>query len=258
MLSELARLAIAPAFVACVTLVARRLGPSSAGFLAALPVVAGPIIGLLVAAHGNEFGATAALGTAIGTGATMIFAIVYAVLAQRLRPVACLLASYAAYFTAAGASIAIPVTWPFAIAVPVITYVLVMRAFPRTSAPLKPLPAPAWDIPVRITATFVLVATVTTLARFIGPKVAGLVTPMPIITAVLAVFSHSQGGAEFASVLLRALVRGLVSYVSFFWFLAALLPHAHAVYVFATGVLGCLLMHAILARLTAPARPAQA
>lgn len=252
MLTELVKLAVAPMFVAVVTLVARRLGPSSAGFLAALPLVGAPILGLLVAAHGNAFGATSALGTAIGTGATMVFALVYASLAPRLSPLPCLLASYAAYFAAAGLSIAIPVTWPFAVAVPVITWLLVLRAFPTPAVPLTSLPAPRWDIPVRVAATLLLVATVTSLARLVGPKIAGLVTPIPIITAVLAVFSHSQGGPAFSAVLLRSLVRGLVTFVSFFWLVAALLPLAHAAYVFACGALLCLMLHAGLGKLTAP------
>jgi hypothetical protein len=249
MFPELAKLAIAPAFVAVVTLVARRMGPAAAGYLAGLPVVAAPILGLLVATHGNGFGTVSALGTAIGTGATMLFALVYALLAPRLRPLPCLLASYAAYFAAAGLSAFIPVTWTFAVAVPVVAWLVSLRLFPKIDVPLSKLPAPAWDIPVRVTATFVLVATVTTLARFAGPELAGLVTPVPIITAVLAVFSHSQGGPAYSAVLLRALVRGLVTFVSFFWLAAALLPHAHAVYVLGACVAACLVLHAALSKL---------
>ena len=249
MFPELAKLAIAPTFVAVVTLVARRMGPAAAGFLAGLPMVAAPILGLLIAAHGNAFGTISALGTAIGTAATMLFALVYACLAPRLAPLPCLLSSYAAYFVAAGVSTFIPVTWPFAIAVPVITWVLVLRVFPNVDAPLRALPAPAWDIPVRVTATFTLVALVTLLARYAGPELAGLVTPIPIITAVLSVFSHSQGGPAFSAVLLRALVRGLVTFVSFFWLAAVLLPHLHAAYVLSFGALGCLLLHGALSKL---------
>lgn len=256
MLTELAKLALAPLFVAVVTLVARRLGPAAASYLAGLPLVGGPILVLLVAAHGNAFGTTSALGTAIGTGATMVFALVYARLAPRMKPALCLLCAYAAYFAAAGLSIFIPVTWPFAVLVPAASWLLVLRAFPTPHAPIKPLPAPAWDIPVRIAATFLLVATVTSLARLVGPELAGLVTPIPIITAVLAVFSHSQGGPAISAVLLRALVRGLVTFVSFFWLVAALLPLAPAAYVFASALLACLIMHAALSKLTAKPLPA--
>lgn len=256
MFPELAKLALAPVFVAVVTLVARRLGPAAAGFLAGLPVVGAPILGLLVAAHGNAFGTISALGTAIGTGATMVFALVYALLAPRMNPAWCLIASYAAYFAAAGLSVLIPVTWPFAVLVPVASWLLVLQVFPKPAGALRPLPAPAWDIPVRVTATFILVATVTSLAHVAGPELAGLVTPIPIITAVLAVFSHSQGGPDVSAVLLRALVRGLVTFVSFFWLVALLLPLAHAAYVFASALLVCLMMHAVLGKLIAPPRPA--
>lgn len=248
MLPELAKLAIAPAFVVIVTLVARRMGPQAAGFLAALPIVGGPILGVLVATHGSAFGATSALGTALGTAATMIFALVYARLAPRLGPAACLASAYAAYFAAAAASTRIPVSWPAAVVVPLASWLFVLRAFPDGALPGRPLPAPAWDLPVRALATLLLVATVTSVARLAGPELSGLITPMPIITAVLAVFSHAQGGAEVSALMLRALVRGLFTFLTFFWLVAGLLPRTSAPLAFAAAVASCLLLHAALGR----------
>ncbi len=245
---EVAKLAIAPAFVAVVTLIGRRFGASVAGFLAALPVVAGPILGLIVAAHGAVFGATAALGCAIGTAPTMLFALVFARLAPQLSPIVCLLVSYAAYFASAALAYFVPVSWPFAIAVPLASWLIVLPAFPVHDARLARTPAGRWDLPMRITATFIMVATITGLARVMGPRIAGLLTPIPIITATLAVFSHQQGGPITAAILLRALVRGIASFVMFFWVVAALLPRAGGVVAFAVGLLTCLSLHLLIQR----------
>lgn len=244
--ADLAKLAIAPMFVAIITLIGRRAGPAVAGFLAALPVVAAPILGLIVAAHGNAFGATSALGSAIGTAPTMLFAFAFARFAERLPPFSCLLAAYGVYFVATLAALAVPVSWAFAIAVPAIAWLLILRAFPHYEVELKRAPALPWDLPMRITATFILVATVTSCARALGPKVAGLVTPFPIITATLALFSYRQGGAETAAILLRSLVRGLASFMVFFWVVGFLLPRTHAVLAFSGSILTCLLFHAAL------------
>src|ERR1700741_870854 len=134
------RLALAPAFVAAITLIGRRAGPAVAGYLAGLPVVAAPILGLIVAEHGNRFGAVSALGSAIGTVPTMLFALAFARLAPRLPPLACLGAAYGAYFFATALALGLPVQWPFAIAVPWLGWLAIVRLFPQHDA--QPSAAP--------------------------------------------------------------------------------------------------------------------
>ena len=244
--SDWVRLALAPGFVAAITLIGRRAGPAVAGFLAGLPVVAAPILGLIVAEHGNRFGAVSALGAAIGTVPTMLFALGFARFAPRLSPLACLGAAYAVYLSAAALALAVPVGWVFAIALPWIGWAAILRLFPHYEAQPSAAPALPWDLPLRILASLILVLLVTAIARALGPEVAGIVTPFPIITATLALFSHRQGGAGTAAILLRALVRGLASFLVFFWSAALLLPRATAPIAFAGSTLACLAFHALL------------
>lgn len=252
---EIAKLAIAPAFVAIVTLIGRRFGASVAGFLASLPVVGGPILALIAIAHGPLYGSTAALSCAIGTGPTIVFALAYARFAPRLAPVVCLMAAYAVYFIAAGLAYFLPVTWPFGIAVPLTSWLVCLRAFPIHGVQLPRTAAPRWDLPLRVTLTFVMVAIITGLARVVGPKVAGLITPIPIITGTLAVFSHQLGGAATAATLLRALVRGIASFVTFFWVAAALLPKLPLWTAFSSALATCLTMHWLIQRFDVGAPP---
>ncbi|MGN4077180.1 hypothetical protein ACS0ZK_34345, partial [Burkholderia gladioli] len=55
------KLTLVPLFLLVVSMSGTWWGPSIAGWLAGLPVVAGPILFLLVLEHGPAFGAQAAL-----------------------------------------------------------------------------------------------------------------------------------------------------------------------------------------------------
>ncbi len=245
---EWVKLLIAPSFVVAVTLIGRRVGPSGAGFLAALPVVGGPILALLVVAHGAAFGATSALGSALGTVPTMVFALAYARLAERLSPALCLLTSYGVYFAATLLTLTLPVSWLTALAVPTLAWPLVLRAFRVEQAPQPMGPASRLDLPLRFLAALVLVTLVTASARLLGPKVAGVITPFPIITATLAAFSHHQSGSSTAASMMRGLVRGLASFVVFFWLLAFLLTRTSITLSFVGGLCACVTMHFVLSR----------
>ena len=75
-----------------------------------------------------------------------------------------------------------------------------------------------------VIATLV-VFTITELAPHIGPNIAGLISPFPILGALLAIFTHHQGGQNEAIVSLKGLTTGLASPALFFLSLALLLPH---------------------------------
>lgn len=242
----LAKLVIAPSFVAAVSVLGRRFGPALAGFLASLPVVGGPILGLLIAEQGLAFGERAALASALGAAPTMVFALAYAHAAQRLSWQAAILAAYGAYGVSAAALLSVPPSWASAVAVPLATWALTLRLFPRRE-PSNAARAPSrWDLPVRMGATVALVLLITTIARAIGPERSGLLTPFPIATAVLAVFAHRDVSASSAAVLLRALVRGLLSFTAFFLFLAVALVRLGAFTSFVLAAFVALLVHATL------------
>lgn len=247
----LAKLLSAPSFVVGISLIGRRFGPAIAGFIAALPLVAGPILALLVAEQGLAFGARAALAGAVGAAPTMVFALAYAHAARHSTWPIALSCSYLAYFASAALFFFLPTTWFTAIAAPLFTWALTLRAFPRTSATTIAVKSSSWDLPIRVVATLTLVLLITSLARVIGPERSGLLTPFPIATAVLAAFTHREGGPQMTAVLLRSLVRGLLSFVAFFIMIGLVLPQAGAVTAFLLGSLASLSVHAGLSLLSA-------
>jgi uncharacterized membrane protein YgaE (UPF0421/DUF939 family) len=54
----------------------------------------------------------------------------------------------------------------------------------------------------------VLVLLITAVAQLLGPKLTGLLTPIPIYATVLAVFTHRYEAAQNAVRLLRGVVAG--------------------------------------------------
>ncbi len=74
---------------------------------------------------------------------------------------------------------------------------------------------PAWDLPVRATCALALVLALTTAAGWLGPQLSGLLAPFPVITTVLATFTHTQRGAGEAVRLLRGMLSGFVAFAMF-------------------------------------------
>jgi hypothetical protein len=56
------------------------------------------------------------------------------------------------------------------------------------------------------------------------PHLSGLLAPFPIITSVLAVFTHAHGGVAQVSVLLRNFLVGFYGFAAFCFVLAIALP----------------------------------
>src|SRR3712207_2170416 len=75
---------------------------------------------------------------------------------------------------------------------------------------------PRWDIPARMVVATVFVALLTAVAPVLGPYLSGLLSPFPLLGAVLVVFVHRSEGATSAMKLLRGLLFGLFAPAGFF------------------------------------------
>jgi len=69
-----------------------------------------------------------------------------------------------------------------------------------------------------------LVLTLTAVSGALGPHLSGLLAPFPIITSVLAVFTHAHGGVAQVEVLLRNFLFGFYGFAAFCLVLAVALP----------------------------------
>jgi hypothetical protein len=209
----LLKLTLAPALVAGVTLAGRRWGARVAGVLAALPVVAGPILFFVALDEGRGFAARAAMGTLAGLLATIAFCLAHAWAAERLSwPLTLAIGGGA---VVAGLLVVgkLELGGGAAIVVALAILTLALRLMPRPS-PAEAVARPRWwDLPLRMLATAGLVVAVTTSARLLGARWTGLLTPFPVATSVLAVFAHAQTGSSAR--LLRGLMTGLYGFIAF-------------------------------------------
>jgi hypothetical protein len=216
-----------------------------AGVLGGLPVVAGPILLVLTLVHGRSFGADAAAGTLLGLAALTMFVVVYGRVAPRARPAPTVLAGWTAFL--AGVALLTLVHPP-----PAGALVLVGACFaggiallpaPK-SAPPGQGPLPWWDLPARAGAALALVVALTAVSGALGPHLSGLLAPFPIITSVLAVFTHAHGGADQVRVLLRNFLVGFYGFAAFCFALAITLDSMGVAAAFSIALAAALVVQA--------------
>lgn len=220
-----AKILLSPLCVIAVSLAGRRWGVAIAGLLGGLPVVAGPILLVETLLHGRGFGADAAAGTLLGLAALTAFVVVYGRVAVAAGPVRSVLCGWTAFLL--GVAILSPIQPP-----PVLSLVLVLACFALGLRLLPPTPSrppaapapPWWDLPARALAALGLVLTLTAASGALGPHLSGLLAPFPIITSVLAVFTHAHGGVAQVGVLLRNFLYGFYGFAAFCFVLAIALP----------------------------------
>jgi hypothetical protein len=250
-----AKILLSPLCVVAVSLAGRRWGTGVAGLLGGLPVVAGPILLVETLLHGRGFGADAAAGTLLGLAALTAFVVVYGRVAATRGPAASVLCGWAAFLV--GIAILSPLRPP-----PAVSLVAVAACFalgsrllpsipPRTSAVAVP---PWWDLPARALAALGLVLTLTALSGALGAHLSGLLAPFPIITSVLAVFTHAHGGFAQVGVLLRNFLFGFYGFAAFCFVLAIGLPGPGTAAAFALATAAALAVQATIFLLRAHLR----
>ncbi len=218
------KLTIVPLLIAAITFAGHRWGPAVSGWLAGLPVVAGPVLFFIAIEQGPPFAATAAVGTLAGVLGAVSFAIIYAWAAMRFSWPLSFLCGLAAYLVVVAVLNLISPPVYLAALVSVGSLILGPRLFPRTAPKVAFVVSSHAEMACRMLAGAALVVLVTHFAANLGPQLSGLFAVFPLITSVLAVFSHRHSGYEYTVLLLRGLLFGLYAFVAFCLALAMLLP----------------------------------
>jgi hypothetical protein len=208
------KLTLVPLLILGISLVQRRWGPAVAGWLSAFPVVSAPILLFIALEQGTQFAARAAAGTLAAVLATLAFALSYAWAATRFTWRISLAAAFGCY----AASVACLALWSASVAVvaPIVIAALlsVGRFFP-TPPPAAASAATSSDLAWRMAAGAVLVLSLTQFSFQLGAQLSGLLAMFPILSSVLAVFSHRRGGAGTAIRLLHGTVLGYHAFAAF-------------------------------------------
>ena len=218
------KITLVPLLIGAITLAGRRWGPSVAGWLSGLPVVAGPIMYFMALENGAEFASRAIVGMLLGVFAMLGFLLGYAWASTRWSWRLSLFCALSAYFVAVALLNPLDVSTS-AVAVMVLGVLLLApRLFPRAKLRAIGVAPPRGEIFVRMVAGAILVLAVTYFAASFGARLSGLFAMFPVISTVLAVFSHRQCGHEFTICLLRGIVFGWYAFVVFCVVLGWALP----------------------------------
>lgn len=213
------KLVLTPALIGAVSLVGRRWGPGVSGWLLGIPFTSGPIALFLALNHSATFAATAAAGTLAGAISQAAFCVAYGWLAffRRGWPLA-LTASCLAFAAATVAlrSLVLPVALLFLLVVVILVVALRLMPARDATAPSLQGPPPRGDIPARMVAATVFVLVLTGAASALGPHLTGLLAPVPLYAAILAIFAHRLQGPDAAARVLRGLLLGLFAFAGFF------------------------------------------
>ena len=218
------KLLLVPAFIGTLSLAGRRWGPAISGWLVGLPVVAGPIVFFLAVEQGRSFASGAARGTLSGLASLSAYALVYGRLSRRFDWVGSLLAGWCAFLLSTLVLERIPMP-PLVLSFLAVSgiFLLVLRLLPGIDS-LGDLPEmPAWEIVARMAAGAALVVAITGVARSLGPRLSGLLTPFPVAATVFTVFTHRFQGGAAAARLLHGLIAGSFTLAVFFFIIAATL-----------------------------------
>jgi hypothetical protein len=210
------RILLAPCFVVMVSLVARRFGVRIGGVVAGLPVIAGPILLVLAVQHGSPFASRAAVGVLLGMVGLAAFVLAYVATASWVGWPGAVAVAYAAFALAVLAMRPVSVGPLLAFVIACGALILTLGLLPRPRYPARTLlPLARWDLPFRAVCTTLAVVTVTAIATPLGPHLSGLITSLPIITAVLSAFTHAHRGRDEAGRLLRGFTIGFFAYATF-------------------------------------------
>jgi hypothetical protein len=222
------KLILSPGLIAGVTLATRRWGPIIGGWLAGMPVMAGPTLFFIAIEHGDAFAARAAGATLVALMGVAAFCLVYARMSVLAPWPPSLLAGWIAF--AAVTLLLNARAWEpvAALGASWASYAAAGRLLPREPGRVALGAPPAWDLPLRMASAVALVLAVTHFAAELGPSLSGALTPFPVAISILAAFTHAQQGSGATIRFIRAFLPAMWSFSLFCFAVAlALVPLGH-------------------------------
>ena len=210
---------IAPSLVLIATLMGRRFGNTFGGWLIALPLTSAPAAYVISSTYGFTFAYQVIDGMMFATISQIAFALFYFQTSKTRAPVISLLSGVVGF----AISTSILNEIHFSLLLKFLCVILAIIGGVKSFGKLKStrneenIPKPIWDIPIRVaTATFVVLV-ITEVSPHIGANLVGLLSPFPVLAAVLTFFTHISQGKHEAQLVLKGLITGLLTPALFFF-----------------------------------------
>lgn len=245
----ISKILLMPPLIAGVTLAVRKWGEGLGGWIGGFPWVAGPISFYIALEHGPAFAASTITSALLGSVGTILFALVYSILSARLSWLPTVLISYSVYLVVALLSLGRDISLPAATVLNLIVLTLVLYFFPKPKGKTDFRKQPSYDIPLRMIVATFFVVILTQAADYLGPTWSGILTPFPIMTSTLAVFTHSQQGSNAAIRILYGLMLAGYGFVAFLVGVAWLVPQMPIASAYGILMVGTMVINGITIRL---------
>jgi hypothetical protein len=237
------KLILAPIIIGSASQAGRKWGSAVSGWLIGLPFTSGPVTFFLALSHDRAFVFDTVRGVLSGGFSLIAYCLAYAWLSKKFGWQVSLFAGIAVF---AGMTACLQnVTLPF---IPLFFLILLtiaggLRLMPKHQPCEEELPQPGkWDIPARILIGTSFILLITGIAPYIGSRLTGLLTTIPLYASILAVFAHRHEGGAGAVNVLRGLVFGLFGFAGFYLVLGLLIPEASLAASFGAALLASLLV----------------
>lgn len=210
------KLALVALSVLSSTLAARRFGHRVGGAVAGMPMIAAPVIAILLLDHDAGQVRAVALATLVCLPAAVVHIVSFAAGAGRWSATVCISLALLAY---ACASLVLT-----QLAFPPVPVCLLALAAPAAglwftahhAGPATPVAVPRLELVLRIAVAVAMAALIIAGADVLPPAVSGLLLAVPITGSVLPCFTLPRYGAAATRSLMAGFLQGLHGFAAFF------------------------------------------
>lgn len=206
------RLAIAPLAVLAGTLAQRRFGHAVGGLIIGLPLTSLPMLLLVALQHGTGFATTMSNADLIGSLAEVAVILTYVHLSARRSPTLTILGALGAFVAVAGVTHFFTFATPLAGLLALASFAVALRYWPHVDFLVTQPGRHRLALRVALSATFTFL--VISSAGRLGPGLAGLAAALPVMSLIIAFFSHKELGGVASTQFLHGVAKGSFSYVA--------------------------------------------
>jgi hypothetical protein len=236
------KLILAPIIIGSSSLAGRKWGSAVSGWIVGLPLTSGPVAFIISLSHTRGFAFDTIRGTLSGGFSLIAYALTYAVVSKRCNWAISILSS--ALVFASVTTILQGTTLPFVpLFFAVLTVIFIgLWLMPKYNVAQPDVTPGKWDIPSRILIGTSFILLITGIAPYIGSRLTGLLTTIPLYVSIMTIFAHRHQGHESAVNVLRGLILGLFSFAGFYLVLGLLIENSSLAVSFGAATLATLLV----------------
>jgi hypothetical protein len=224
------------------TLAARRFGHAVGGAVAGMPMIAAPIVAILLIDHPASDVRAIALATLACVPATILHIVTFAAAAPRAKWPVALAAALVAYAVAGALLTHAPFGPGLVCLLAFLAPIVGLALAARHAVPPGPVHVPQIELVLRVAAAVAMAATIILGADTLPTAISGILLAVPITGTVLPCFTLPRYGAAATVSLMTGFLQGLHGFTAFFLALYWALPRMGSAAAFCVALAAALAM----------------